>query len=803
MKQFEHVNAASFEEAGRILKESGGAQAMAGGSDLLGIYKDGILKTYPETVVNLKRIPGIDGLEEEAGCLKIGAGCKLNRIAQSGAVKDVCPALAEAAYSVASPLIRTIGTVGGNICQDVRCWYYRYPDSMGGALDCKRKGGKTCYAINGENRYHSVFGGMACHGSPCARSCPAGTDVPGYMARIREGDWDGAAGIIMRYNPMPMMTSRICPHLCQDDCNQCTYGDSVNVHGVERSLGDYILEHAGTYYRAPEHETGKRVSVIGAGPGGLAAAYYLRNAGHHVTVYDRMEKAGGVLRYGIPHYRLPKTIVDAYVKALEDMGVEFRLGIQVGKDITVGEIEADSDSMYVGTGAWKQPVLGLEGENLTRFGLNFLVEVNTYLEKSIGKKSIGSQVLVCGGGNVAMDVALTAARLGAGNVKLVCLEQEQEMPASPEEVARAKEEGVELYTGWGLGRIITDGNGKVTGLEARKCLSVFNEEHRFAPVYDEEDRKAIQADTIILATGQRVDLSFLGNEFGEQLKSARGLIEADMESFKTRKDGIYAGGDAVTGPDIAIRAIHAGRMAAMGIIRDLDGTQDEMHGNGTCAGRGCGNPSFLHFDSKAVGAAVSNKLCEIPAGERTLTLEDAASFDRETAEAEAGRCMNCGCYAVSPSDISPVLLMAEAEIVTTERTLTAEELFTAELTVQDVLAPGELVKEIRVQKLDGEMHYDKKRVRNAIDFAIVSLASCLDVKENVIRDVRLVYGGAAPIPYRMRHVEAYLKGKAVSEAVAEEAAELAVKDAVPMGKNEYKLFMIKELMRNAVMRAGC
>lgn len=807
MKQFEHVNAASFEEAGRILKESGGtAQAMAGGSDLLGTYKDNLLKTYPETVVNLKKIPGFAALEEEDGCLKVGAGCKLNTIAQNQAVQEACPALAEAAYSVASPLIRSIGTIGGNICQDVRCWYYRYPDSMGGALDCKRKGGGTCYAINGENRYHSVFGGMSCHGTPCAKSCPAGTDVPAYMAKLREGKWDEAAEIIMRYNPMPMMTSRICPHPCQDDCNQCTYGDSVNVHGVERSLGDYILEHADRYYCAPERETGKRAAIIGAGPGGLSAAYYLRKAGHSVVVYDRMEKAGGVLRYGIPHYRLPKDMVDAYVNALSAMGVNFRLGVQVGQDITVEEIQQSSDSMYVGTGAWKQPVLGLEGENLTQFGLDFLTQVNIYLEKSIGNK-----VLVCGGGNVAMDVALTAVRLGAGQVKLVCLEQEHDMPAASEEIARAREEGVEICNGWGLGRIVTDENGRVAGLEAKRCLAVFDEEHRFSPVYDEADRIVLEADTIILATGQRVDLSFLGEHFGGQLKSARGLIDADTESFKTKKDGVYAGGDAVTGPDIAIRAILAGRVAAAGMNRDLGGC-----GECGCEKAGCeeigrenpsadGNPqeaAFLRFDPGAVENAESHKLKEIPASERTLIKEDASSFDRETAMAEAGRCMNCGCYAVSPSDISPVLVMAGADIVTTERTLTAEELFTKKLTVQDILTPGELVKEIRVPKRSGQMHYDKKRVRNAIDFAIVSLASCLDVKDNVIQDARLVFGGVAPVPLRVKHVEEFLKGKAVTEETADQAAGLAVGGASPMGKNEYKLFMIKDLMRSAVLRAG-
>lgn len=807
MKQFEHVNAASFEEAGRILKESGGtAQAMAGGSDLLGTYKDNLLKTYPETVVNLKKIPGFAALEEEDGCLKVGAGCKLNTIAQNQAVQEACPALAEAAYSVASPLIRSIGTIGGNICQDVRCWYYRYPDSMGGALDCKRKGGGTCYAINGENRYHSVFGGMSCHGTPCAKSCPAGTDVPAYMAKLREGKWGEAAEIIMRYNPMPMMTSRICPHPCQDDCNQCTYGDSVNVHGVERSLGDYILEHADRYYCAPERETGKRAAIIGAGPGGLSAAYYLRKAGHSVVVYDRMEKAGGVLRYGIPHYRLPKDMVDAYVNALSAMGVKFRLGVQVGQDITVEEIQQSSDSMYVGTGAWKQPVLGLEGENLTQFGLDFLTQVNIYLEKSIGNK-----VLVCGGGNVAMDVALTAVRLGAGQVKLVCLEQEHDMPAASEEIARAREEGVEICNGWGLGRIVTDENGRVAGLEAKRCLAVFDEEHRFSPVYDEADRIVLEADTIILATGQRVDLSFLGEHFGEQLKSARGLIDADTESFKTKKDGVYAGGDAVTGPDIAIRAILAGRVAAAGMNRDLGGCGECGCEKADCEEIGRENPStdgnpqeaaFLRFDPGAVENAESHKLKEIPVSERTLIKEDASSFDRETAMAEAGRCMNCGCYAVSPSDISPVLVMAGADIVTTERTLTAEELFTKKLTVQDILTPGELVKEIRVPKRSGQMHYDKKRVRNAIDFAIVSLASCLDVKDNVIQDARLVFGGVAPVPLRVKHVEEFLKGKAVTEETADQAAGLAVGGASPMGKNEYKLFMMKDLMRSAVLRAG-
>ena len=426
MKKFDHISAGSYEEAGRIVREGAGKiDPIAGGTDLLGTYKDRLLLTYPEAVVSLKNIPGSDYVRDEGDCLAIGAGTTLRHVAEDPLVKEFAPAVGEAAHSVASPIIRTTATIGGR-------------------LNCRRKGGDTCYAIAGENRYHSIFGGMgtgAC--SSCQHACPAGTDIAGYMARIREGDWDGAARLFMRYNPMPMMTSRICPHLCVDKCNQRVYGEAVNIPAVERTLGDHILAHRDVFYAAPETLTGKKTAVIGAGPGGLTAAFYLRRAGHEVTVYDAHEKPGGVLRYGIPHYRLPKDIVDAYCDALEGMGVRFVMNTRVGRDVTMEDIRAGVDAVYVGTGAWSQPVLGLDGEKLTNFGLNFLEEVNTYLHKAIGE-----EVLVCGGGNVAMDVALTACRLGAKTVRLVCLEQRQEMPASEEKILMAEAEGVELYNGW-------------------------------------------------------------------------------------------------------------------------------------------------------------------------------------------------------------------------------------------------------------------------------------------------------------------------------------------------------------------
>ncbi|MGN0747404.1 MAG: FAD-dependent oxidoreductase [Aristaeellaceae bacterium] len=790
MKKFNHISAGSYEEASRIVREGAGKiDPIAGGTDLLGTYKDRLLLTYPEAVVSMKNIPHSDYVRDEGDCIAIGAGTTLRHVADDPLVKRFAPAVGEAAYSVASPIIRTTATIGGNVCQDVRCWYYRYPDSIGGRLNCRRKGGDTCYAIAGENRYHSIFGGMSTGGcSSCQQACPAGTDIASYMARIREGDWEGAARLFMRYNPMPMMTSRICPHLCQDKCNQRVYGEAVNIPAVERSLGDYILAHREVFYAAPEVLTGKKTAVIGAGPGGLTAAYYLRKAGHEVTVYDAHEKPGGVLRYGIPHYRLPKAIVDAYCDALEGMGVRFVMNTRVGRDVTVEDIRAGVDAVYVGTGAWSQPVLGLDGEKLTSFGLNFLEEVNTYLHKAIGE-----EVLVCGGGNVAMDVALTACRLGAKKVRLVCLEQRKEMPASEEEILMAEEEGVELFNGWGLGRVVTDENGRVTGLEAKRCLAVRDESGRFSPSYDEADTMVVPSDFIVLATGQRVDVSFLGEKLGAQLKTARGLIDADAESGRTREEGYYAGGDAVTGPNLAIRAIRAGRAAAASMNRDL----------GAAPAGPEAKAQFTHFDVAGVEETRQHRLPEKPAAERTLTGEDRASLDMETTLAEARRCLNCACYAVNASDLTPVLVMLDAQIRTTERVLSARELFTTRLTVQQVLHFGELVTEIRVPKAAGEMHYDKRRVRDAIDFALVSLASRIVTDENgMVTEARLVFGGVAPVPRALPEVEKYLLGKKLTPEVAREAGEIALKDATPMSCNEYKVFMAKDVIYNAVCRAG-
>ncbi len=781
MKKFTYSRAKDFADASKQMQD--GAVLMAGGSDLLGTLKTEILPKYPEKVVSIKGIEGSEGITVENGMLKIGAMTKLTDVVENEFIKENMPILSEAAHSVATPLVRNIGTVGGNVCQDVRCWFYRYPHEIGGRLDCARKGGDICYGILGDNRYHSVFGGMKTGLTPCSVECPAGTDIPAYMARIRDNDWDGAAEIIMRANPLPMLTSRVCPHTCQTKCNQCANGDSVSIHSVERALGDYILENADKFYKAPETETGKSVGIVGAGPAGLTAAYFLRKQGHAVTIYDKMEEPGGVLMYGIPEYRLPKHYLRDVAKALKGMGIQFVMNTFVGKDIMVEEIEEKNDTVFLDTGAWKQPILGIDGESLTQFGLNFLVEVKQFMSKQIDKN-----VLVCGGGNVAMDVALTAVRLGAENVTLVCLEQREEMPATNEEIERALEEGVKLITGRGLKKVVYDGD-KVIGLETKKCTSVFDEKGRFSPVYDEDDVMMIESNSIILATGQRVDLDFLGDKYKEEIQSARGLIEVG-EHQDTRKPGVYAGGDASTGPSIAIKAIRSGAIAARNMSKYMGFPMDAA----------AATPKLLKNDAELIHVAKAAVEPDTPVEQRCLDVEDSTTLTREEAKAEAGRCMNCGCYSVNASDLTPVLIALGATIKTTHKEISAEDLFATSLKVQDMLEDGEIVTEILIPVTTGEMHYDKFRLRASVDFAMVSLASSYKVENGKIAAADVVLGGVAPVPMRRAEVESFLIGKEPTEEVALEAARLATADATPFEKNKYKIAIIESLVKESVMR---
>lgn len=786
MKYFEHESAVTFDEAVSLLKESpkGKTVVMAGGSDLVGVLKEQILEEYPEKVVDLKTVEGGEYIKQDGDMIEIGALTKLCDIVKSDLLNEKAPVLSQAARSVATPLIRNVATIGGNICQDVRCWFYRYPHGIGGRMDCMRKGGNECYAVMGDNRYHSIFGGMKVHTTPCSVKCPANTDIPAYMDRLREGDTEGAARILMEANPIPMITSRVCAHTCQEQCNRCDFDESVSIHGVERYVGDYILEHADLFYRAPETETGHKVALVGAGPAGLSAAYYLRKAGHDVTVFDKMEEPGGMLTYAIPNYRLPKSYVKQVAAAYEKMGIHFRLGCCLGEDVQAGELEQQYDNVFYATGAWKRPVLGFDGEEFTEFGLQFLMEVNQWMNKKDRR-----HVLVVGGGNVAMDVAITARRLGAESVTLACLESEPEMPASREEIARAREEGIEIMPSYGVSRAIYEGD-KVTGMELMRCTSVKDEQGHFNPQYNREETLIVSADSILMAAGQKVDLSFLGDKYGLALE--RGLIQVDKDTQATSKTGVYAGGDATTGPATVIQAVRSGRNAAEAINKGY-GIMPERRRE----------EKFIHFDAAGVKEEHAVKDKELSAQERALDKEDSFTLTGEEAAREAGRCMNCGCYSVNASDISPVLILLDAQIVTTKKTVRAADFFTTHLKAVDMLDADELVTAVRFKIPEGyTTAYDKFRVREAVDFAIVSLAYAYRMKDGVIEDARIVLGGVAPVPMERKKVEAFLTGRKPEEGMAESAADLAVEGTTAMANNTYKIQEVRALIKKMIMDMG-
>lgn len=785
MKHFKYQTPETFGEAAEILKAShpGQAAVMAGGTDLLGVLKDELLLEYPETIVALRDIPGTSYVKKEDGAVKIGAMTTLDEIENDETLKaDSLKAVSAAAYSVASPIIRTRATIGGNLCQDVRCWFYRYPGQVGGTLPCMRKGGSECFAIRGDNRYHSVFGGMKACKTPCSAECPAGTDIPNYMAHYRKGDLEGAARILMQANPLPMMTSRVCAHTCQTKCNRCSTDEAVAIHSVERVVGDYIMAHLDEFYKAPAKETGKKIALIGAGPAGLAAAYYLRNAGHTVTVYDAMEEPGGCLMYAIPNFRLPKEYVRTIVKAIEKMGVKFVCGTKLGENLQISEMTEANDKIFIATGAWKRPVLGFDGEEFTEFGLQFLVDVNKWVNKKER-----NHVLVVGGGNVSMDVAITAKRLGAKSVTLCCLEQRHEMPASAEEVERAEEEGVVIKNGWGPVRVKYEGQ-KMQGMTLHACTALRDETGRFNPTYDDATTLDVDADSILLAAGQRVDLSFLDNEL--TLAMNRGLITVEPETQRSSDPKVYAGGDAVTGPTTVIKGIASGRRAAEAI-------NDEL---------GAGNPArdeqqgFLRFDRETASLKTANNGHNVDAAARRIDKEDSTSLTYEEGLEEAKRCMNCGCYSVNASDLSPVMVMMDATVKTSlGREIAAADFFCTNLKSYANLEQGEVVTELVIPEKDGYVTgYEKFRMRSSIDFSMASLAWAYRLEGGQIADIRLVLGAVAPVPVRLFKVEEFLRGKVPTAEIAAEAGEMATEGTESMGHNDYKIDEIRTFVRRLV-----
>lgn len=393
---------------------------------------------------------------------------------------------------------------------------------------------------------------------PCVSVCPASVDVPGYIALVHEGRYADAVRLIRKDNPFPAACAYVCEHPCEARCRRRMVDDAINICGLKR----YAVDHAGTVpVPARMPDTGKRIAVIGGGPSGLTAAYYLSLMGHHVEVYEQRAKLGGMLRYGIPKYRLPRELLDSDIDAILSAGILAHTGVSIGKDVPYGDIERDYDAIFLSIGAHTDKKIGIQGEDGD--GVISAVE----MLRGNGDENIrdfsGKRVCVIGGGNVSMDAARSAIRMNAAAVNCVYRRRVEDMTALSEEIEEAAAEGCNILPLQAPVRIELDENGKVAALWTRpQMIGAIGQDGRPRPVNADRPDLRIPCDIVIVAIGQGIDSATFA-EAG--IPVMRGAINALPDSFVEGKPNVFAGGDAVTGPSTVIRAIAAGKVAAANI----------------------------------------------------------------------------------------------------------------------------------------------------------------------------------------------------------------------------------------------
>ena len=405
--------------------------------------------------------------------------------------------------------------------------------------------------------------------SACQHACPAGIDVPNYVAAIAMGKNQKAVDIIRERNPFPAVCGRICIHPCEFKCRRGELDQPVAIRSLKRHASDWYFENIGMEKEPFPVTRSEKIAVVGAGPAGLTCAYFLRKTGYNVTVYESQPVAGGMLGITIPEFRLPREVIQEEIRYIESCGVEILYNSPIDARHTVNDLMNEGYSaVFIAAGAQASKRIGIPGEEEglegLSYGLAFLTDVR------MGKEiTLKGKTLVVGGGNVAIDVARTALRKGTEDVQIFCLESREEMPAWDKEVEEALDEGIAINTSWGPTRIISH-EGSVTGVEFVRCVSVFDEEGRFNPSFDDTTTQVVETDNLLISIGQAPDPSFL-SEDGQLERALWGTLAVEENTLSTNIKGVFAGGDFTTGPTYLIRAIASGRRAALAIDNYIQG----------------------------------------------------------------------------------------------------------------------------------------------------------------------------------------------------------------------------------------
>ena len=532
--------------------------------------------------------------------------------------------------------------LGQKLCDKEGC-EIRYPKMP---LPTEQPWGEHMWSVNyrDTNRINCYDTGTA----PCKTACPAHIAVQGYLQLAKEGRYEEALALIKKDNPLPAVCGRVCNKRCEDACTRGTIDEAVAIDDVKRFIAERDLKAETRYVPKPIIPSlrggfDEKIAIIGSGPAGLSCAYYLALTGYKPTIFEKNEEPGGMLRYGIPSYKLEKDLLKAEIDIIKEMGVEIRCGVEVGRDITIDQLrEQGYKGFYVAIGAQKGRKPGIENEDAD--GVYTAVD---FLKKAGAEEGFAFEgdVVVVGGGNVAIDAARVSSRCTEHGISMYCLEQKEQMPASKDEIAEALAENVSLNCGWRPKEILVE-DGHVTGIVFKKCLRVQDENGRFAPEYDENDTVSVPCRHIIFSVGQAIDWGHMLDGMHVELRP-NGTAIANRLTYQTSVPDIFVGGDVYTGPKFAIDAIAAGREGAVSLHR-------YVHEHCTLT-IGRNRRDFIELDKDNIRVdAYDSSRRQIP--EKPEEKDQAATFrdlsftlTEEQVKKETSRCLSCGASVVDPN----------------------------------------------------------------------------------------------------------------------------------------------------------